>query len=158
MAGLQALFSAQMLQPVNQLSDDDAAPAAPETPMAKPAGKVTPKVKQPKPKPSPKTPSPTVPAPSPKSSSSRPSALRNSNKGKVEAKPEPKPAPKKEPKLKRPASKLDKTKKDPKVCKCYYKATGQWGIKYLGKQLMSVPRLQWLRKILIQQSAKSANQ
>ena len=83
MAGFQALFVAQVLQPVNELSDDDA-PA--ETPMAKPASN---RKLQPTPKSSPKTPkgksvaSPKTPksksVASPKTtagSSSRPSALK----------------------------------------------------------------------------------
>lgn len=159
MAGFQALFVAQMLQPVNELSDDDA-PA--ETPMAKPASN---RKLQPTPKSSPKTPkgksvaSPKTPksksVASPKTtagSSSRPSALKRPAAA-LSTIPEDREVPEdpeEDKPLKKPAAKS--TRKEPQVLKCFYKNTGQWGIKFGGKQLMSVPGMH-----LIIRSRKSLN-
>ena len=148
MAGFQALFSAQMLQPVEKLSDEEGPTETPTaTPKPKPVskspkskgtpkstpkatGKAAPKAKgTTTPKNSKSTP---VPKPSPTSTPTRPSALRKPATGTSSSSSAPAT-------LKKPAAK--NVKKEPQVLKCFYKATGQHGIKYQGKQLMSVPRL-----------------
>ena len=132
MAGFQRVFVAAMLQPVDALSDDDLVAAT--TPMRRPAGKA-------KAKPTPKS----SPKPNPVASSTQATPKSKAKGGKGMKRPaasvqnvegdqnvEPVPV------LKKPAA---KDSKDLKVYKYLYRATGVWGFKKNGKEVLRAPHM-----------------
>lgn len=124
-----------MLQPVEQLSDDEVAPEV--TPMKRPAGKplVSPKTSGPKAKPR-----PTAKA-SPKAKGSR-GMKRPAANAEVSHDEDGSP----EPVLKKPAAKTNP--QAVKIYKYLYKSTGVWGFKKNGKEVLRVPQLHLIQKKL----------
>lgn len=118
MAGYQRIYFAAMLQPVEKLSDDDAAAVEKAEPMKKPASS--------KPKPKPKA--------EPKSSSKRTPMKRPAAASSTENPASPTPR-------KRPATRDTTPKKGPKIGHYLYK-TGVWGYKIDGKQRFRVTQPQ----------------